>query len=801
MVHNITIQIDSVSMQFFRRRPSVNYVSTSSTNGSNSNTEPPHQENSFTIQPSMSTGSSTASSNGEVGVGDVYNSNISNNNNNRTSIQQPKTSYSLVSTGTGLYSSVSASNYIDTSSFDMTDISLHPKVQAVQAIQWDHSVYSLSVARTAFGAAVVQQSASTTDDNTDISFSYSREVIVIAGGRSRCPVMGRTTTRAKVLDSIEIFDPSQNTQAQLCPHRRLHVGRYSCGSFAVTKNVICVLGGKDQKNEYLNSVELVSSKSVQLLGDMFLLPQPMACFCVTTVSGKIYLLGGKSKDSTLSSIYVADLSYFVNVDQGEDADNDHPTTIWKLIGSLESKSGSAPRHSFSLVTDGDVCWLIGGFDGKKLLNSVGLYHTKFNKYMVHPLNLAVARSGLTSFALGKCIVVVGGIASASNNTPYVGGRRTEYPSNVNAELLLRLDGTDRTRRNEVLVSVPNLECPQNDQCVYQIGYKLYAIGQYNFLMGEPTSNIPSLNIFDLREVFDLDLKIEGILVANDFTIPVVPVEPAEPKMSPDVEKLKHSIAEWKNLTEEKTREYIANVHEATVSSTKLHDQEVGLWIQEISKTNQALNESNPHRQNNHDKQVMISKIDALRLEFERQKLKLEQETIERMQRRDKEYEAQSIQCNTQILKLEEYIAEYGSRLQQHQDRIQTNLLNWINAKKLDIANMEGIVAGSNQAPKPRNENEREMDIFEDSRNIHRVFSGLEIEPVMVSKEYGLYCTNNYDTKNEIGAGGFGSVYKGNDTTLQCTFAFKRVSMMADNPAKLQGVLKSFQREISVRSAG
>ena len=101
--------------------------------------------------------------------------------------------------------------------------------------------------------------------------------------RVKCPIMECCCTfdvgsrhSSSVLRSIEIFDPSQNTQAQECPNRRLNVGRYSCGTFAVTANVMCVLGGKDHKNEYLSSVEMISDTSVQIRSDMFSLPVPMA---------------------------------------------------------------------------------------------------------------------------------------------------------------------------------------------------------------------------------------------------------------------------------------------------------------------------------------------------------------------------------------------------------------------------------------------------------------------------------------------------------------------------------------------
>ena len=91
---------------------------------------------------------------------------------------------------------------------------------------------------------------------------------------------------------------------------------------------------------------------------------------------------------TLTWVYEAELSYFVDASKGKV----NESTIWRKVGALATVAGLAPRHSFSLVVDGEVCWLLGGFDGKRLLNSVGLYHTKFHKFMFHSLNIAVARS-------------------------------------------------------------------------------------------------------------------------------------------------------------------------------------------------------------------------------------------------------------------------------------------------------------------------------------------------------------------------------------------------------------------------
>ena len=671
----------------------------------------------------------------------------------------------------------------------LKEFSPHPKIRALQTHQWDHSVYRLTLPRTAYGASVVRTTTT----------HPPRDVILIGGGRGARPNNGLQQQRrsTSVLNSIEVFDPGLHTQAQLCPHRKLHIGRYSCGTVTVSDNVMCLLGGKNAANEYLDSVEFVTDTSVTMhdTDSGVALPIPMACFGVAQMGEKVYLIGGKSRVRTLTSVYEANLSDLVAASKGT-LHLDHRTTIWTKVGTLASGTGLAPRHSFSLIPDGEVCWLMGGFDGSKLLNSVGLYHTKLSRYIDHTLKLDVARSGLTAFSLGKCIVVVGGMASRSNQTSMTGSHSDHSTQNsVTAELMLRLKN-DPKKRTEVLVPVPYLDCPQKDQCVFQIGYKVFAIGQYNFGSGEPIATIPSMNVFDLREVFAMQQKVEGVVVANDFTFPTAPSDPAAPKMSPDVDKLKQSVEEWKKLIELKTSEYVTSVEDAMFTAQKMHDETVGSWKQELSKTQQTIRDSKPDQQNSCDYEVLHSKVEALRLEFERQKKKLEQETEDRIRRRNKEFEGQKVQCHNHIKKLEESITEYGSRLQQHQEVLQTRLVEWINTKKNDVTKMEGIVSGTITAP-TEDVATREVDLTDDRNKIHRVFSGLDVEPAMVSKDYGRHCTNNFDVKNQIGVGGFGSVYQGNDVTLRCTFAFKRVSMTADNPDKLQGVLNTFQREISV----
>jgi hypothetical protein len=659
----------------------------------------------------------------------------------------------------------------------------HPRVRTFNQAKWDNSVYSLAVARSAYGAAVIKRTTMSEHDK------LVKEIILIAGGLGT----RKRGEQSGVLSTIELFDPNNCTQSQICSHQ-LHEARYSCGSFAVTNNIMCVLGGKSHHNSYLKSVELVSTTSAKLLPpNIFSLPYEMSCFGVAVVGGKVFLFGGKTKDNTLDSVFRADLSHFIKASESEEFSSDCENIIWKQVGRLGTKAKTAPRHSFSLVVDREVCWLVGGFDGQTLLNSVGIYHTKYNKFVFHPSTLSVPRSGLTSFALGKNIVAIGGISIESSTSRLESNNDFVSNKSVIAELLVR---DDNESGKEVFIPMPNFNCSQKDQTVFQIGYRMYAIGKYNFMTKEPLRTIPCMNLINLRQAFLTDEKVDGIVTPQDFPLPIIPTLPAEPKMSPDIEKLTQSIRQWKAQIEIKTNEYSTSVQEAESNSQTLHDELVGLWKVEITKTHENLKSSNPEKQNERDEDVLNSKINTLRLEFERKVEELEQELDNRVKQRNKEYELLRVEEEERIQNLETTITEYGTRLQQHRDQLEHELSDWINATNLDVTNMEGIISGIKPSSKKVNEIDP-VDLVVDRNKIHRVYTGLDVEPVMVSKEYGRQCTNNYDVKNQIGVGGFGTVYQGNDVSLRCTFAFKRVSMTADDPEKIKGVLQSFQREISV----
>lgn len=592
------------------------------------------------------------------------------------------------------------------------------------------------------------------------------------------------------MNSIEIFDPSTSTRAQKCAHV-LNVARYSGGAFAVTKNVMCVLGGKDQQGMYLDSIELVSDTSTTLLssGTVFTLPQPMACFGVAALHGKVYVIGGKGTQGALDCVYEAEISHFVNASKGINvhAPND---TIWTLVGRLTTDNGPAPRHSFSLLVEGDVLWLIGGFDGRNLLKSLGLYHVTLKQYIHHPQSLAVPRNGLSSFMLGKSILVFGGIISATNSVSNVGASRTNYSSQAAiTELLLR--------ENQAFAVVPNFDCPQQDQRVYQIGNKMFAIGQFNILTEGPLCTIASMDLFSLREAFELEEKFDGVGTLMHFPMPVVPMEPAEPKMSPDVEKLKHSIAEWEQQVEANKSEYHSNVQKATATAQAMHEEVVGSLKEEISKKTAALNAAKPDVPNSHDIEVTNEAINVLRLEFERQIEKLELELDMRIQRRNDEYEIYSTKYIAQINELESAIADSDARLHKHQTMLHNNLVTWVDEKTTEVTKMKEFVYGTLPTKKPVYNTDSAL-IAEDGAKIKQVYLGKEVEPAVVSNGYGRHCTSNYDIKNQIGTGGFGKVYQGNDVSIRCSFAIKRVSMPDNKPENLQIVLKSFHRELSVR---
>ena len=579
---------------------------------------------------------------------------------------------------------------------------------------------------------------------------------------------------------------------------------------------MCLLGGKNEHHAYLNSIELVSETSCRLLNEnnnalLLSLPVPMACFGVATIADRVYLFGGKSQESTLTSVYETQLSYFIDASEGKDiklnddydGDNDTTasTTIWKKVGTLGSDTTPAPRHSFSVVVEGDVCWLMGGFDGTDLLHTVGLYHTKYHMYVDHPHHLNVARSGPSSFLLGQnCIMVTGGIAypnEVGDIRPFDRDNDLVSPTAATSELLVRFDGGKEDIQNEVFVQLPKLNCPQKDQGVFRLGYGLYAIGQFNFDNQGPTCTIACLDLMNLPEEFQLEQDHDGVVVGNDFPVPIVPIEPVDPKLSSDITKLQHSVSEWKRSIQGKKQEYSTNVNNAILKSQRIHDKTVASWTQEMSNKQQALDASQPKHLEQHARQVLNGKLHALRLEFEQQTRKLEEEAKEQLRHRKKESEAQVIRYSAQIRSLEHRTAEYNNRLQQHQHQMLDDLSRWVQAKESDVINMEKIVRDATTAPKQMKNSDCDVDLSEDREKMRSVFLGLNFEPVMVSNAYGIHCTNNYDVMNQIGTGNFGSVFRGTDRILQRSFAFKRMTVNVTNLYSSEERLTAFQQEISV----
>ena len=163
----------------------------------------------------------------------------------------------------------------------------HPSMRLLRTAQWDDTVFSMAIPRSAFGAAMVPVKCTSSMGNG----MECDEAILVAGGKGR----RKSGVHSGVLNTVELFDPNNCTQAQICSHR-LNIARYSCAAFAVTTNVMCVVGEKGQRNEYLDSVELVSTASAKLLPvGVFSLPRRMASFGVAVVSEKVIFIRRKNQ--------------------------------------------------------------------------------------------------------------------------------------------------------------------------------------------------------------------------------------------------------------------------------------------------------------------------------------------------------------------------------------------------------------------------------------------------------------------------------------------------------------------------
>jgi hypothetical protein len=234
-------------------------------------------------------------------------------------------------------------------------------VNLLRSAKWDDSLYSLSVARTAYGAAVVKNSPQPTTNhihNNSTSNNYTaQQSILIAGGRGQ-----RRRGGSNVLDSVEVFDPTiYSNQARLCDHR-LNTGCYSCGAFAVSYNTMCILGGKDRNANYLDLVKLVTDTTATALPSiMFALPVPVACFGVAVIRYKVLVLGGKTANRTLDLVLQADLSHFVEASSaGGRVDGlGQETNVWSQIATVSTSTKmSENRHSFSSYTSSSSPFVI-----------------------------------------------------------------------------------------------------------------------------------------------------------------------------------------------------------------------------------------------------------------------------------------------------------------------------------------------------------------------------------------------------------------------------------------------------------
>lgn len=670
-------------------------------------------------------------------------------------------------------------------------MTIRQKITSIKSIHRSISQKGSVLTRSAYGAAVVVVSAEDDKEKKKEQHRISGSaVILIAGGK------GNREGRTMVLDTVEVFDPDAYNQAQICSHR-LSTARYACGAFSVGNDTMCILGGKDRRAKYLASVELVTPSSSSLLPNCnFDLPCPMASFGVAVVGDKVLLLGGKTIDSTLDSVFQADLSHFVLASKSQLESASGQKSIWERVDTMGSVP---PCHSFSLVADEVVCWIIGGFDGEKLLQSIGMYHSKRHQFLYHPASLSVPRSGLSSFALGKNILVSGGV-TPSSGTVTAGQAAISAPmddfsreQNGAAEVLARGDGIHQSE--EAFYGLPNLiDSAQNDQFIVQLGFKAFAIGHFDFSDGtpKPTSEISTMDLVPLRGFLGDGTFDAKALIS--FPKPFVPDAPINPAMSTDLKKLKKSVDSWKEKFDENEARYRQRISAASATAQMLHDEAVAALKTEIHKTTEKIASLKPDRENSRDKEDVNRMIEEKRIAFQHEKAMLRRGLKDRIRNRNKEFEAVCAEESAIVRKLETTVSDCNTHLQEYHQQIEKEFSAWISSKHKDVAIMDSIVAG--KAPMTSSES---VDVTEDRKKILKVLTGIDSEaPAEVSSEYGKQCTNNFDPKNKIGTGGFGVVYQGNDIALKRTLAFKRVSVLVTSPKKLDAILRTFKREISVR---
>lgn len=686
------------------------------------------------------------------------------------------------------------------------------------SMEWqDEQRQVLKVPRTACGAALVRCYARSTGNASSTSSMTTR--VLLAGGKTTTTTrVGATSnnSNSKLLDSIELFDP-QKHETKILPCK-LTTPRVSCAAFSLdncrSENAIeergammCILGGRDQKKQYLSSIELASETSCRVLpATTHSLPEPRAMFGAVVVGQHVFVLGGKCQDVVLDSVLMADLSSFLVTETDNGSSSSSSLSIWKQVGKLTS-----PRMGFSVVYDGEVIWLLGGFDGTKLLKSAEIYHPRFHQSVLHPsATLSVARTGTSACTIGKNILLFGAKGSSSKIRTQRSSSMTSQQEDEaatssslttsalrvksSAEFMLR-DNVPSDK--QTFVAIPNLETEIKDAAVLQIGYSLYVMGGSD-KSRQPLGTVMSLDLISVRSALVLAAPSTGG-AQGDATgyssssgtgggvfepprQPRPPAPPREPVLYADKAKFRASVNQWKTKMERSILEYRGEVSKAEEKVERLHAHGIADLNLEIAKTQEHVQQAKPDKANKRDAEKVAAQIKTLQRELE-----------ERVALRKKEFEDERSNSTLRIQKLQTDIVACNSARELYLEEMTSTFSAWLTSKNSEISDKENLLGG--HAPVQREEN---MDIAEDRTKLQDVLEGRAAEPAEVSSNYGKHCTRDYDIKNELGSGSFGVVYKGNDFVLSRTFAFKRVAMPTDRPAQLRVVAKTFRREISVR---
>ena len=159
--------------------------------------------------------------------------------------------------------------------------------------------------------------------------------------------------------------------------------RYNHGAVVLRGNNVLVVGGYEEENSTLRSVEVYDGKKWNKKWPKLL--QWRAEHATVMCNKKIYVFGGCSTEGCLDSIECLSSSKWVMLD-----------------AKLSSK-----KRGCTAVAVGSLIYIIGGRTDGSYLDSVDVFDTVTNKVYTGP-SLATRRFGSASAVVGRTIYVVGG---------------------------------------------------------------------------------------------------------------------------------------------------------------------------------------------------------------------------------------------------------------------------------------------------------------------------------------------------------------------------------------------------------